>query len=105
MSMRITSVGPPAAGLTVPTMCRILIRPDRIARQGSGIWDWSWGEFAGDMGQRLAQAANVGFKVPGGDAAAGSFAHGAGLFGVGQNASKGCGQGVDIADRKDEALD
>lgn len=59
MSMRMTSVGPPAAGLTVPTMCRILIRADRIASGLSGDR-----QLTGHVRQRLPQALNIGLEVP-----------------------------------------
>ena len=45
-------------------------------------------QFAGDRGECLAEAADVGFEVPGGDAGLCSFTHSLGLFGAGEYASE-----------------
>src|SRR5580658_1873699 len=111
-----TSVGPPAAGLTVPTMWRILIRwgwllgvripsrpADGMPRGGEALG--SGAELACDGGERLAEAANVGFEVPGGDAGFGSLTHALSLFRVGDDPVEGGGEGFDVADRVDVTLD
>ncbi len=60
---------------------------------------------ARDLGERLAEAADVGFEVPGGDARPGSLAHALSLFRAGEDAGESGGKGLDVADGKDKAFD
>src|ERR1700761_6504977 len=65
----------------------------------------SGAELARDGGEPLAETANVGLEVPGGDPGARGLAHALGLFRAREDASEGGGKGVDVSDGEDVAFD